>query len=559
LLLYNDIMNTLPPRPKKPQLIPLPLIFVVVFIISIIIWGQFISVSGKTLTILHTNDLQGEILPFHEEVDGKKVEIGGIARIATVVKDIKNKTKRVLLVDTGDTIQGTLYTRIPGAITDIGELMSEIGYNAVTIGEHDFDKGPEGLREYILSSTFPFLAANLDVTKSQVLKNENNNSMLAPYVIVDMSQGDEETLKVGIIGVTTEEANIFAKTGSDVFVTDPVDAVRRVIDGIKEKADIVIVLSHLGLNEDRQLASRVNGIDIIIGGHSKTKLTVPVLINNPDGRKTIIVQAKNQGRYIGKLDVAINNRATKLVDYKLLPLDETVVPDNTYATKITSLQDRLEKEAKKPIGETKVPLNVVKSHIRTGETNLGSLVAEAIREEFPEVDVVLQNSGGIRGDTIIPPGKLTMKEVYEWHPFENKIVLVTITGKQLKDVLERGVSNLPISKGTFLQVAGLSYTVDLTGEPQQLSEDNQRIKIKGDRIIDIKVNNKPIDYNKDYRVAINDFIYYGGDGFVTFKDSRKVVFTNVSLTKIIMDYIQKHSPISIQTDGRIQVKGGLLR
>jgi 2',3'-cyclic-nucleotide 2'-phosphodiesterase (5'-nucleotidase family) len=558
-VLYNIIMNKLPPKPKKPQFIPVPLILVALFILLIILIGHFTAAPGKKLTILHTNDLQGELLPFTEEIDGKKVEIGGFARIATIVNDQKERNDNVILLDAGDTIQGTLFTRIRGG-KDIGQLMSEIGYDAVTIGEHDFDKGPEGLREYIMSATYPFLAANIDISKSDVLKDDSGTSLIVPYVIIDMAKDNPDSkLKVGILGLTTEDANVFAKTGPNVEITDPKQAARKVIDEIQNKCDIIIALSHLGLTGDRKLAAAVSGIDIIIGGGSKTKLTVPVKVTNPSGNKTIIVQAKNQGRFIGKLDVAVKNDSIKLLEYRLIPLDESVTPDIKYSEEIDQLKKELLQEAQKPIGETKVPLNVIKSNIRTSETNMGDLFAEAIKAEFPEVDIALQNSGGIRGDNIIQPGKLTMKEVYELHPFENKIILVTLTGKQIKEVLERGVSNLPISKGTFLQVAGLSYVVDLTGLPQELTEDNSEIKTPGDRVISIKINGKPIDYNKEYRVAINDFIYDGGDGFITFKNAKNVTHTQKSLTEIIIDYIKTNSPISIKTDGRIEVKGGLLK
>jgi 5'-nucleotidase len=572
-------MSSLPPKPKKPQFIPIPLVLVGLFIFIIILWGQLTSVPGQRLTILHTNDLQGQVLPFEEIAGSKIVEIGGFARLATAVQQIRESDENVLLLDAGDTIQGTLFTRVFSG-KEIGKLMSKptasdddsgviisdegikinIGYDAVTIGEHDFDKGPEGLREYIMASTFPFLVANIDISRSDDLKDNNGTPLIAPYVIMDIGKPDDDRkLKVGIFGLTTEDANIFAKTGPDVVITDPKEAARKALDELKPKTDIIIALSHLGLKEDRKLASEVSGIDVIVGGGSKTKLTVPVIINTPEGGKTIIVQAKNQGRYLGKLIVAVKDKKTRLVKYDLIPLDESITPDIKYVMQINKLKDALLRKAKQPIGETKVPLDVIKSHIRTGETNVGILFAEAIKEEFPEANIVFQNSGGIRGDQILQPGELTLREVYELHPFENKIILVTLTGRQIKEVLERGVSNLPISKGTFLQVAGLSYVVDLTGMPQQLNEDNDAIQSIGDRIIDIKVNGKPIDYNKEYRVAINDFMFYGGDGFITFKNAKDVKHTNKSLTEIIIDYIQRHSPIEIKTDSRIEVKGGLLK
>lgn len=539
-------MSILPPKPKKPQIIPVPLILVVVFIVAVIAWGQITSVPGKRLVILHTNDLQGQIMPFSEA--GNKAELGGFARIAAKVQEFKESADNVILLDAGDTIQGTLFTKVFGGVY-VGELMSKIGYNAVTIGEHDFDEGPEGLKNYIKSSSYPFLAANVDISESKEL-----NGLIAPYVILDVN-----SLKVGVFGLITPDANLFAKTGPYVKIADPKEASRKVIDEIKPKSDIIIALTHLGITEDRKLASSVSGIDVIVGGGSKTKLSVPIIVNNPEGGKTIIVQAKNQGQFLGKLEVAVKDKKTSLVGYKLLPIDNSVVPEPKLAEIINKLQDKLEKESHKAIGSSNVEFDAIKSHIRTSETNLGDLFAQAIKEAFPEVDIALQNSGGIRGEEIKAKGNITMKDVWEWHPYENKIVLVTLTGKQVKEVIERGVSSLPISKGTFLQVAGLSYTVDLTGLPQELSSDNAAINFQGDRVMDIKVNGKPLNYNQNYRVAVNDFMVNGGDGFVTLAKAQDIVITNKSLVDVVVAYIKKHSPINIQTDGRIKVKGGLLK
>ena len=541
-------MSTLPPKPKKPPIVPIPLVLVVVFIVAFVIWGQLSSVSGKKLVILHTNDLQGQLDPIIETVNGKDVEIGGLARIAAKVHEIKEKQQGVILLDAGDTIQGTLFTKIYGG-EHIGEIMSKIGYDAVTIGEHDFDKGPEGLKKFIKASTFPFLAANVDASKSEFLKDT-----IAPSLILNVND-----IKVGIFGLITPDAKVFAKTGEDIDITNPKDAARKVIDDLKPKCDIIIALTHLGLADDRRLAAQVPDIDIIVGGGSKTKLSAPVIVNNTYGGKTIIVQAKNQGRYLGKLDIAVNNQDVKLLNYQLINIDSSITPDTKIESIVTTLYEKLKDQ--KPVGETTVDLDAIKSNLRTGETNLGDLFTIAVKEAFPEVDIVFQNAGGIRGDEIIPAGKLTVAEVWGWHPFENTIVLVTLNGREVKEVLERGASNLPQSKGNFLQVYGISYTVDLTGKPQEINEDNTKVVNKGERILDVKVNGEPLDFNKDYRVAINDFMAGGGDGFVTFTKFKHndMIFTNISLTDVVVDYIKKHSPIDIKADGRIQVQGGLLR
>ncbi|MEW5820111.1 MAG: 5'-nucleotidase C-terminal domain-containing protein [Cyanobacteriota bacterium] len=542
-------MSNLPPKPKKPQLIPIPLILAVLFVVFLIVWGQLTSVPGQKLTILHTNDLQGQLIPITEEVNGKNVEVAGFARIASKVAEIREKDKNVLLLDAGDTIQGTLFTRIYGG-EPFGQLMSKLGYDAVTIGEHDFDKGPEGLKDYIKSASYRFLVANIDISKSKILTDKD----IKPYDVIDING-----IKVGIFGLATPDANVFAKIGTDIVVTDPKEAARKAVDELQPKSDIIIALTHLGLKDDRLLATSVPGIDIIVGGGSKTKLSVPVITNNKAGNKTIIVQAKNQGRYLGKLDLAVKDKNVKVLDYELITIDTSITPDVEFSAIITHLNKQLEKDKEKPVGSTNVELDGLKSHLRTGETNLGNIFADAVKETFPESDIVFQNAGGIRADEIFPPGKISEATIWEWHPFENKIVLVTLKGKQIKEVLERGASNLPISKGSFLQVSGLNYTIDLTGTPQVLTEDNSAIKFEGDRVIDVTVNGKPLNYNKEYRVAINDFLANRGDGFVTFANGKDIVYTNLTLTDAVKEYIEKHSPLNAQKEGRIEVKGGLLK
>lgn len=539
-------MSSIPPKPKKQPLIPMPLVLVIVFVAIIVIWGQLTSISGERITFLHTNDLMGQLIPLVED-EVNKQEVGGFARIATIVEDVRSKEDNVILVDSGDTIQGTLFTKVYGG-QQIAELMTRIGYNAVTIGDHDFDKGPEGLREFIKNASFPFLVANIDLSESKYLKG-----LFSPYVIIDLNGS-----KVGIIGLTTLDTNVFSKTSSDVVITSPKDAARKMVDELEGQCDMIVALSHLGLQDDRKLAKDVPGINIIMGGGSKTKLTTPVIVDNAKGQ-TIIVQADQQGRYVGKLDIALKDKNVKIIDYKLIPVDYRVVSNVEISTTISNLYDKLKDEVGQPIGSTETPLDGMKSHIRTNETNLGNLFVKSIKAKFPEADVVIQNAGGIRGDGIMPVGKLTVKDVWEWHPFENKIVLVSIQGKYLKEILERGVSNLPRSKGNFLQVEGLKYTIDLTGAPQELSDDNNTIKFNGERIKDVLVNGKPLDYNNYYRVAINDFIYGGGDGFVSFKKAKDPVFTNVSLADVVIEYIQNNSPIKVGTENKFNIKGGSLR
>lgn len=530
---------------NKQKFIPLPLILVLVILVVFFLW-QFLQITpGEKIVILHTNDLQGQLMPIK---DNPNEDIGGFARIATLVKQQREKNKNVILVDGGDTIQGTLFTKLHGG-KDFGALMSDLGYDAVTIGEHDFDKGPAGLAEYIKSATYPFVVANIDTEGSK-----NLDGLFTPYVVLE-----KNGINIGIFGLLTPEANIFAKVGKHVKVTDPTNAAIKAVSELKDKADIVVALSHLGFTEDKKLAEAVSGIDLIIGAHSKTKIVTPVKVNTPNGGKTYIVQAKNQGRFLGKVDLIVSNDELKSIKYKLLPVDSSVAMDEAYESRILAMNKDLEEKANAVIGETTHSLDGLKSHVRTGETTLGDLFVDAIAAKFPEADVVLLNSGSIRGDEIFPAGKITMADVWEWHPFENKVILVDLTGQQIKQLLERGAAHLPISKGNFLQVSGISFTIDMTEEAQELTDNKDAIKFQGNRIKNIYIAGKPLEFNKYYRVAVNDFIYAAGDGFVTLNQAANVTKTNESLSDVVAEYVKNNSPLKMTTSDRITIKGGLLK
>lgn len=540
-------MSTLPEKPKQRKLFPILVIIILILILLLFDWQSLPLFGGKNLTILHTNNFYSQMGPLEEEHNGQTVLTGGFDRIAAKVKEIKKANKNVLLLDGGDTTKGTLFTRLYGSIP-IGALMGKLGYDAIVIGDDDFYDGPEGLAKYIKSTSIPFLGANLDATHSKEL-----NGAFKPYIIINI-----DSLKIGILGLITTDANLYAKSGNDVEILDPIEYAKKYVKELKPKVDIIIALTHLGLKVDRELAAKVSDIDIIIGGHSETKLTVPVLVKNPKGRNVIIVQAKSQGRFLGRLDVAAGPGKVDLIRYELIPIDSSIKPDPDFEGIIKDLYDKLHIEVNKTIGESKVDLDSRINHLRTRETNVGDLFTESVKEAFPEVEIVLQNSGGIREDEIVPAGKLTLGDIWHWHPFQNKIVLLTLNGKQVKEVLERGASNLPVGMGNFLQVAGITYTIDITGIPQELTADNKKIKVAGERIMDVKVNGKPLNFEKEYRVAIPDFLAPGGDGFITFHYGKDIVYTNVFLTDLIKLYIEKHSPLNLKTDGRIQVKGGLI-
>ena len=250
------------------------------------------------LTILHTNDMHSRIEPFPDN-GGQWAGLGGMARRAALIKDIRSKEPNVLLLDSGDIFQGTPYFNFFGGELEY-KLMSQMGYDASTLGNHDFDNGLDGLLRQLPNATFPFLVANYDFSKTPLA------GRFAPYKVVE-----QQGVRIGVCGLGIELAGLVGdKNFGATAYLDPVAKAREVVTQLRGagKCDLVICLSHLGYKyanakiDDRKLAAQVAGIDLILGGHTHTFLDAPEPIANPDGRSTLINQVGWSGINLGRLD-----------------------------------------------------------------------------------------------------------------------------------------------------------------------------------------------------------------------------------------------------------------
>jgi 5'-nucleotidase/UDP-sugar diphosphatase len=503
----------------------------------IALWSVLIFLVFTTFTygqqaeirILHINDFHGFAEPYQPL--GSDELLGGIPYLAARVNELR-KEKPSLLLSAGDMIQGNNWANLFQGESVI-EWMNEMRFDAMALGNHEFDFGQEVLKKRISESRFPILGANVE-----------GLGPLKPYVIKELNG-----VKVALIGIVTEDVPISThpRNVAGLSFISPVETVEKYIRALKNKADVMVVLSHIGFPADRVLAEKVKGIDVIVGGHSHTKITKPVSLG-----KTLIVQAWEHGKALGVLDLIIK-------DGKIIGFEghlEEIRPEKGKEEKATlaimkKYKERVDAVLSERIGEAEVDLDG--ENVRKRETNLGNFIADIMRHASG-ADVTLINGGGIR--TSIKKGEVRVKDVYSVLPFDNYIVAIKLTGKQIREALEHGVSAVEEGEGRFPQVSGLVFKYSLSGK-------------KGSRIKEISIAGRPIDLDREYTVATNDFLAVGGDGYKAFGEAiqssrdfsvvggmmkgEKVVYSDSGrwLRDVVVEYIKERKGIAPKMEGRI--------
>jgi len=484
------------------------------------------------LKILYVNDFHSFAEPYKDSAN--ETPLGGIAYLAGAVDRARGKTPSLLL-SAGDMIQGYSWTNLFRGKFAI-EVMNAMKFDAMVVGNHEFDFGPKVLKERIAQARFPVLGANV-----------SGFAGLKPYIIKNL-QG----VRVGIIGVVTPETSVTThpRNVAGMTFSTPESAVKKYLAKLKGRADIIIVLSHCGFQADRELAAKVPGIDVIVGGHSHSKILQPEVVG-----QTIIVQAWEHAKALGVLNLRIKDGKVAGFDGALQEISPATGTANGQVQEIvTRYQRRAGTLLQRVIGETEVDLDG--KNVRTGETNLGNYVTDVMRQTAG-AEAALINGGTIR--TSIPQGKITVQDIYAVLPFDNYLVAISLTGAQLKQALEHGVSRLDDSPGSFPQVSGLTFTYS-------------RSAPAGSRIKEVTVGGRPLELQKEYVVATNDFLVAGGDGFTAFGEALKSTgdYTNLGgtltssklayndpgvwLRDLVVAAIQARKTIAPKVEGRIKAE-----
>lgn len=517
--------------------------------------------AGFPLTVLHTNDT-------HANLDTTNSP-NSILRRVTAIKETRASAVNPLLVDAGDVFSGTLYFNQYLGQADLA-FMNLAGYDAMTFGNHEFDKDSKVLSDFISNAEFPFVSSNVDFSQDQTLNklfhaeagSPGDKGRIYPVLIKDI--GGEQ---VGLIGLTTEDTANIASPG-DVTFNEAVSSAREAVNKL-EQAGInkIIALSHLGFEADKELAKAVSGLDIIVGGHSHTKLDEPVVdLSNPD-EPTLIVQTGEKGQFLGRLAVQFDGegRLTEwdghLIAVDGLKEDKSYIFDEDIeaAAILAEYKPGVEELLKKKVGTTEIVLDGVRENVRSKETNLGNLIADgmlyAAKQAGTDAVIALQNGGGIRAS--IDQGTITQGDILTVLPYNNDLVTITLTGQEIREALENGVSTVTTTKdGRFPHVAGMRFYYDST---RPVHERIQRIEIrKGNSYV-------PLQPDASYTVATNAFTARGGDFYSSLEKAYQEGRVNLLYLpdyEVFMNYINHLGTITARdasVQGRIiDLKGSAL-
>jgi 5'-nucleotidase/UDP-sugar diphosphatase len=499
--------------------------------------------ADYSLTILHTNDFHARFEPISKYDSGCSEEdntegkcFGGSARMITAINDAKARTNNHILVDGGDQFQGTLfYTYYKGKLA--AEMMNLMGYDAMTVGNHEFDDGPEVLRGFLDAVGFPVLMSNADISGEPLLSD-----VLMKSTVIE--RGGEQ---LGLIGLTPQDTDELASPGDNIIFTDPSDAVQGEVDKLTEMGvNKIIVLSHSGYGVDQIVAANTTGVDVIVGGHSNTLLSnssdravgpYPTVVNGVQ-----IVQAYAYGKFLGELNVTFDDAGNVVsAEGEPLLIDAAVTENASVKARISEAAAPLEEIRNKVVAETAEAIEGDRSVCRAMECPMGNLVADAMLDRVADqgVEIAIANGGGLRAS--IDAGEVTMGEVLTVLPFQNTLSTFQVTGATVIAALENGVSQIEEGAGRFPQVSGMTFVVDASMPA-------------GERVSDVMVGGAPIDMEKVYGVVSNNYVRNGGDGYKMFKDAMNAYDFGPDLADVTAEYLAKDGAYMPYTDGRITLK-----
>jgi 5'-nucleotidase / UDP-sugar diphosphatase len=507
------------------------------------------------LTIMHSNDTHAAHLP---NGDGN----GGVAIQAAVIEQIRAEVENSVLLDAGDRFTGTLFHTVFQGDDQV-QIMNLLGYDAMALGNHEFDNGDDVLAKFINGVDFPVLAANLDVSGSTEL-----NNLVQPYAIVEV--GGEQ---LGVIGIVTAETPVLASPGENViFSEDYVGTINAAAAELTEQGvNKIVVLAHTGFSVDEAFIPQLENVDAVFGGHSHTLFSnqnagaagsYPVVFETESGGKIYYGQSLANNLYLGRMDLEFDADGVVVsAEGDSIFLSRYITPNEEAADLIAELDAGVAELRETPLGvSTDVLLVGNRNVCRAEECNLGNLIADAMRAETG-AQIAIMNSGGIRAD--IQTGDITLGEILTVQPFGNTTSTFEITGADVIAALENGVSRLVLEDGVvsradlsgrFPQVSGIRYTFDVSKEA-------------GSRIVSVEVlgedgSYSPIDPAATYTVVTNNFVRNGGDGYEVFATNAVAPYDFGRVDyEVLRDYLVSLGTVTEENtgvEGRITMVGGEL-
>lgn len=482
-----------------------------------------------TITFLHTNDLHAHVMPF--TIRGKSY--GGYARLATLVRQTREREKNVLLLNAGDTFQGTLYFNTYEGLAD-GAILSAIGIDAGTVGNHEFDRGPAVLGTYADAIGWPLVAANLDLTREPALRGK-----IAKYVVLKV--GGE---RVGIVGADTPDAPNISSPGPNVDFRDVVPTVQAAVDELTASGvNKVVVVTHIGYEEDQAMVAKLRDVDLVVGGHSHTPLGTPDLpgwqksqgpyptvVKDLKGVSVPIVQAYEWGKVLGKIQIEFDGagHVKRVKEAKPIVVDESVPLDRRIDALTKAFERPILAVQNAPIGETKAALDRERGG---GDSPMGDVIADAMQAQTASAGSVVAfvNQGGVRSG--LEAGRITYGNAITVMPFNNTLTLLDVTGAELLAGVAQGVG----TGGQLTPSSGTIYTADAKG-------------------VHMTINGEAVDPAKTYRITLLNFSANGGDSLFVFRDAKgRRIDTGFLDIDALVNYIKAHSPLDPPAGGRVTV------
>ncbi|XP_067674621.1 5'-nucleotidase-like [Haliotis asinina] len=512
------------------------------------------------LTILHTNDVHarieqankysGQCTPVNA-AEGKCY--GGFARLKTKIQEIRNAQANTLLLDGGDQFSGTLwFYKFQGAGT--ATFMNHLGYDAMALGNHEFDKGQSGLIPFLDTANFPVLSTNIRLlNQDSPLRTKLKKSHV-------FTIGGE---RIGVIGYTTQETPSISSPGADLVFEDEVATIQDEVSVLTQQGiNKIIAVGHSGFEVDKRIAKFVQGVDVIVGGHDNTFLYTgqqpsneepegeyPHVVTQSGGAKVLVVQDYAYGKYLGDLQVTFDPEGviTSWGGNPIL-LDNNTAQDASTLTFLAPFAKQIDETAYDIVGKSHVPLQGQKGICRLRECNLGNVITDSMVRQnirhsdslyWNNVSIAITNAGGIRSS--IPKGDITIGQAATALPFSNTIDIVELYGRHLKAVFEHSVSfhNTDEKFGGFLQVAGLKIEFDIS---RPVGSRVTRLRAVCTRCeVPIYEDVQP---NQIYQVIMPSFLANGGDFYdvINVNKVKHHLVGDLDLD-VFVEYVQQQSPI----------------
>lgn len=462
--------------------------------------------AADNLILIQTNDT-------HSQIDPNDKNLGGIQRRKAVIDSIRAIHPDALLIDSGDAVQGSLFFTIYGGEVEM-KMMNELGYDIAILGNHDFDNGVESLAKNLALSDARWITTNYDLSGTPLAP------YFSPYTISEI-----DGKKIAFIGINLNPKGMIAEGNYDgVKYLDGIKAANATAWHLKhnEKVDLVVAVTHIGYDEvadlnDQELAEESEDIDIILGGHSHTVLrpgSGKEWVKNDQDREVLVTQNGKSGIFVTEVTVDLDSIGSKPPVYRQIAVDSRL--DNTRSERIDSIlapyRAGVEEMMGRKIGESAVELDADKAPLLNFITDFALDRAGKLTSD---VDLAIMNKGGLRRD--LPKGTITQGEIIMMQPFDNRLVVLELKGEDLLDALDvmgrRGGD-------------GLSRGMDVTFDPAT------------GKTLSARLNGKPIDPDKTYRVATIDYLANGGDYMEPLTKGHRIARSNAVVYNDLIDYIK---------------------